>query len=103
MKISHDLVEECSGSILKLKEILELKRDYDQNRLTLKEILRSQKEYWDDLKDYTSKIAEASKTIKENDLELEKARTGILKLKKVESELAELKGRMEECSEELAD
>lgn len=101
LQVSHDKVIECSDTLDKLKETLELKRDYDQNQLTLKELLRSRDEYSDNLQTYKAKIEEGTKIMKEYDAKLETARAGIQKLEKIEKELSELKSRMTECDEDL--
>jgi exonuclease SbcC len=101
LEASYDKVTACSESLDKLKEILDLKREYDQDQLKLKELLRGYGEYSDDLETNKSKIGGATMILKDAEAKLETARASIQKLERVEIELAGLKARVNECNEEI--
>lgn len=101
LSASHDRVVECSRSLETLKEILDLKRDYDQSQLTLRELTRIQGEYSEDIQNYSSKAEEALKTVKEKETKLDSARESLQKLQKIESVIEGLRVQINEYTEEL--
>jgi len=101
LKDSHQKVAQCTESLEEAKRILEIKRDYNQDQLTLKDLLRRQEEYAEDLETHKERIDDASRIIKENSQRLDRATEGIQELKKLETELKDTRAEMERSDGEL--
>ncbi|MDG6904675.1 MAG: SMC family ATPase [Nitrososphaerota archaeon] len=100
---SHNKVIDCSKRLEALKQIQEFKRNYDQEQLTLKELIRSHNEYLEDLESSKSRNEDALKAVKEIEVNLESVRASIQKLQKVEAEINELKISINGCDLDLQD
>jgi exonuclease SbcC len=102
LKTSHELVEECSSNLSNLRKTLELKRDYERGQVTLNELTSKQAEYSADLEACDAKMHETTTTVDESDQKLEKARSSMLKLREIESQLSDVRQKTEACNLELA-
>ena len=101
LEISHAAVEECTTEIVKLKEILELRRNYEQEQLSLKDLLSKRSEYEEDLKACKAKIEDDSRAITESKSKLESAQSSFLKLESIESQLNQLRRKIDMYNENL--
>ena len=94
-------VTESSKSLESLKQILELKRSFDQDHQILNDQLRTRHENSEDLRNYKHKHAEAAKFVRENEAKLESVRTSVSRLQRIESEFSELRCDLRECESDI--
>ena len=101
LETSHTAAEECTTAVVKLKDVVEMRRDYEQGLQNLNELLSKQREYVDDLKACKAKIEEDSNSIIESESKLDKAQTSLLKLERIESQLDGVRGKIDTHNDDL--